>query len=77
MLKMLNSQKVLLELLVVFLEPGQTFKAELFVKIVNGIKLTILTKSSIFNVWLGSQYTSTFWKYWKAKDFVISMNTQL
>ena len=51
MLKMLNSQKVLLELIVVFLEPGQTFKVELFVKIVNGIKLlTILTKSLIFNV---------------------------
>ena len=38
-LKMLNSQKLLLELLLGFLEPGQTFKMELSVKIVNSIKL--------------------------------------
>ena len=45
---MLNSQKLFLKLLVTFLEPSQTSKIELFVKIVNGNKLlTILAKSSI------------------------------
>ena len=34
---MLNSQKLLLELLVAFLELGQTFKMELFVKIVKTV----------------------------------------
>ena len=47
-LKMLNSQKLFLKLLVTFLEPSQTSKMELFVKIVNGNKLlTIFAKSSI------------------------------
>ena len=36
-------------------EPNQAFKMELFVKIVNDKKLlTIFAKSSILNVWLGS-----------------------
>ena len=36
--------------LVAFLEPGQTFKMELFVKVVNGIKpLIIFTNGSILN----------------------------
>ena len=75
---MLNSQKLLLELLVVFSEPNQAFEMELFVKIVNGIKLvTIFTKSSILDTWIGSKYSSTFWKYWKVQDFVIPLNTQL
>ena len=43
--KNVESQKLLLKLLVAFLEPSQTSKIELFVKIVNGIKLlTIFTK---------------------------------
>ena len=47
---MLNSQKLLLKLLVTFLEPSQTSKMELFAKIVNGIKLlTIFTNSSILH----------------------------
>ena len=40
----------------VYLEPIQTSKIELFVKIVNSLMpLTILTKSSILDVWLGSK----------------------
>ena len=40
-----------IEALVTFLEPSQTSKMELFVKIINGIKLlTIFTKSSILDV---------------------------
>ena len=75
-LKMLNSQKLLLELLVAFLEPDQKYEFELFVEVVNGIKLLIIfTKSSVLDVWMGSKYTSTFRKYWKVKDFVISSNT--
>ena len=55
-LKMLNSEKPLLELLVAFLEPGQTSKMELLVKIANGIKLlTIFTKSSVLDIWMGSK----------------------
>ena len=47
-LKMLNLKKLLLKLLV---ELSQTSKMELFVKIVNSIKLlTIFTKSSILNI---------------------------
>ena len=47
----MNSQKLLLKLLVVLLEPGETSKMELFVKIVNNIKLlTIFTKSSILDI---------------------------
>ena len=77
-LKMLNTQKLLLEVLVAFSEPGQTSKMELFVKIVNDVKLlTIFKKSSILDVWMGSKYTSAFWKYWKVKDFVISLNIHL
>ena len=53
----------------VFMEP--------FVKIVNGIKLlTIFTKVSVLDVWLGSKYTC-FLKILEKKDFVISLNTQL
>ena len=38
-----------------YLEPIQTSKMELFVKIVNSLMLlTILTNSSILDVWLGS-----------------------
>ena len=60
---MLKSQKLLLELLVLFSEPGQTSKTELFVKIVNSIKLlTIFTKSFNLDTWMGSKYTSAFWK---------------
>ena len=66
---MLNSHKLLLELLVAFLEPDQTPEMVLFVKIVNDIKLlNVFTKSSFLDVWIGSKYTSTFWKYWKVKD---------
>ena len=55
-LKMLNSEKPILELLVAFLEPGQTSKMELLVKIANGIKLlTIFTKSSVLDIWMGSK----------------------
>ena len=51
---------------------------ELFVKAINGIRLLIIfTKSFILDVWMGSKYTSTFWKYWKVKDFIIYLNTQL
>ena len=47
----MNSQKLLLKLLVVLLEPDETSKMELFVKIVNNIKLlTIFTKSSILDI---------------------------
>ena len=50
-LKMLNSQKLLLELLVAFLEPDQKYELELFVEVVNGIRLLIIfTKSSILDV---------------------------
>ena len=74
----MNSQKLLLKLLVVLLEPGETSKMELFVKIVNNIKLlTIFTKSSILDIWMGSKYTSVFWKYLKVKDLVISLKNQL
>ena len=60
---MLKSQELLLELLVLFSEPGQTSKMELFVKIVNSIKLlTISTKSFNLDTWMGSKYTSSFWK---------------
>ena len=44
---------------------------ELFVKLVNGIKLlTIFTKSSVLDIWMGSKYTFVFWKYWKVKKFI-------
>ena len=50
-LKMLNTRKLLLELLVAFLEPDQKYDLELFVEVVNGIKLLIIfTKSSILDV---------------------------
>ena len=49
--KILNAKKLLLKLLVAFSELSQTSKMELFVKIVNGIKLlTIFTKSCILDV---------------------------
>ena len=58
---MLKSQKLLLKLLVAFLEPSETSKMELYVKIVNDIKLlTIFTESSILDFWMGSKYTSVF-----------------
>ena len=42
-----------------YLEPIQTSKMELFVKIVNSLMpLTILTKSSILDVWLSSKNTT-------------------
>ena len=48
---MLNSHKLLLELLVAFLEPDQTPEMVLFVKIVNDIKLlNVFTKSSFLDV---------------------------
>ena len=48
------------------LENSQTSNMKLFVKIVNGIKLlTIFTKSFMLNAWMGSKYTSIFWKYFK------------
>ena len=75
---MLNSQKLLLELLVAFLEHDHTSEMEFFVRTVNSIKLlTIFTKSSILDTRMGSKYTSTSWKYWKVKHFVISLNTHL
>ena len=44
-------KELLLKPLVAFLEPSQISKMELFVKIVNGIKLlTIFTKVSILDV---------------------------
>ena len=47
----MNSQKLLLKLLVVLLEPSKTSKMELFVKIFSDIKLlTIFTKSSILDI---------------------------
>ena len=40
-------------------EPSQKSKMELFAKIINGLKLlNILTKGSILDIWLGSEYTS-------------------
>ena len=75
---MLNSQKHLLKLLVAILQPSQASKMEQFVKIVHGIKLlTVFTKSSLLDVWMGSKYTSVIWKYLKVNDFVISLKTQL
>ena len=50
-IKMLNSHKLLLELLVAFLEPDQTPEMVLFIKIVNDIKLlNVFTKSSFLDV---------------------------
>ena len=64
--KNVNSQKLLLKHLVAFLELSQTSKIDVFVILVNVIKLlTIFTKSSILDVWMGSKYTSVFWKYLK------------
>ena len=41
---------------VLYSEPCQTSKMELFLKIINGRKpLTIFAKSSILDVWLGSE----------------------
>ena len=52
------------------LEPGQTSTMELFVKIINGMKLlAIFTESSISGIWMGSKYTSAFRKYWISKRF--------
>ena len=49
--KKLNSQKLLLKLLVAFLEPSQTSKTEPFVKMVDSIKLLIVfTKGFILDV---------------------------
>ena len=43
-------------------EPCQTYKMELFAKIFNGFPpLTVLAKSSILDIWLGSKYA--FGKY--------------
>ena len=40
-------------------EPSQTSKIELFEKVVNGFQpLTIFEKSSILDVWQGSEYAS-------------------
>ena len=50
----------------VYLEPIQIFKIELFVKIANSLMLlTILTKSSILDVWLGStkSFNKSFFKF--------------
>ena len=42
-----------------YLEPYQTSKMELFVKIVSGFwLLTIFAKRSILNIWQGSEYAS-------------------
>ena len=50
-IKMLNSHKLFLELLVASLEPDQTPEMVLFVKIVNDIKLlNVFTKSSFLDV---------------------------
>ena len=49
--KNVNSQKLLLKHLVAFLELSQTSKIDIFVILVNVIKLlTIFTKSSILDV---------------------------
>ena len=49
--KKLNSQKLLLKLLVAFLEPSQTSMMEPFVKMVDSIKLLIIfTKGFILDV---------------------------
>ena len=43
-----------------YLEPCQTFKLEVFAKIVNGFSfLSIFGKSSIFYVWQDSEFAST------------------
>ena len=53
-------------------EHSQTSKIELFSKIVNGFPpLTILTKSSILDVWLGSGYAS------ESLCFILLIQTQL
>ena len=71
-LKMWNSQKLLLKLLVALLQPSQTSKMEHFLKIVSGIKLlTIFIKRSILDVSVGSKYTSVFCKYSEVKNFVV------
>lgn len=41
-------------------ESLQISKMELFVKIVSGLPLTIVTESSIFSVWQGSEYSSGY-----------------
>ena len=42
-------------------EPSQTSTMEHFVKIINSLKpLIIFIKSSILDVWLGSEYTSGY-----------------
>ena len=46
-LKMLSSKKLLLKLLVAFVEPSQTSKMELFVKIINGINLRTTFKKKL------------------------------
>ena len=77
-LKKLNSHKVFSQLSVAFLEPSELSKMELFVKIVDYIKpLTVFTKGSILDVWLGCKYTFALWKYLKTNDFAFSLNTQL
>ena len=57
--KKVELTEVFIKLLVTFLEPSETSKMELLVKIVNSIK-PLITKGSILDVWLGSKYTSVF-----------------
>ena len=40
-------------------EPSQTSKMKLFVQIVNGLQpLTIFAKSSILDIWVGTEYAT-------------------
>ena len=55
--------QVIYHWLILLLELNQTSKMKFFVKIANGSKpLTISTKGSILDVWLGSKYVSAVYE---------------
>ena len=56
----------------VYSEPCQTFKMDQFPKLVNSWKpLAILTKSSILDIWQGSEYASVYYSIWiQLKNFI-------
>ena len=60
-----------------YLEPRQISKMELFEKLVNGFQLlTIFIKSSILDVWQGSEYASELeHEHFEAKDQVKKIRT--
>ena len=56
-----------------YLEPCQISKTMLFAKTVGGFQsLTIFAKSSIFNVWQGSEYASTPQETVSSHNFLFS-----